>query len=31
MNKEEILAKSRSENTDEGKKNAEDQGRQIEL
>ncbi|HIY12884.1 MAG TPA: hypothetical protein H9842_04785 [Candidatus Agathobaculum merdipullorum] len=29
MNKEEILAKSRSENTDEGKKNAEDQGRQI--
>lgn len=29
MNKEEILAKSRKENNDEGKKNAEDQGRQI--
>ena len=29
MNKEEILAKSRRENLDEGKKNAEDQGRQI--
>lgn len=29
MNKEEILAKSRRENLDEGKKNAENQGRQI--
>ena len=29
MNKEEILAKSRKENNDEGKKNAENKGREI--